>query len=49
MALTTIEQGLVDFIERVKDDPELSQLFRDAANELHKVLCPPKKPAPKKA
>lgn len=39
-------QKVKAFIERIKDDPNLSDMFRDAANELHEQLNPPPQDAP---
>lgn len=36
-----IIQGLRDFIAKVKSDPGISWIFRDALAELEKVLSPP--------
>lgn len=43
MSTATIEAAILGFVQKIKDDPGLSDLFRAAATELHDLLDPPKK------
>lgn len=40
MGLVSIEEAVLGFVRKVKDDPESSKLLRDALHELEVVLDP---------
>ena len=40
MSIVSIEEAVLSFVRRVKDDPGLSDLFRDALHEFELLLDP---------
>jgi len=40
MGLVSTEEAILSFVRKVKDDPDSSQLFRDAFHELEVLLDP---------